>query len=65
MQFSISVEAYRGSAISSLLSVVLVDIIMRDIRKPAPWTLLHADDVMLVCEDSVISSTKWKLGATA
>nr|CDJ85576.1 RNA-directed DNA polymerase (reverse transcriptase) domain containing protein [Haemonchus contortus] len=28
-----------------------MDTIIRDLQKPAPWTLLYADDVMLASED--------------
>ncbi|VDO33754.1 unnamed protein product [Heligmosomoides polygyrus] len=28
-----------------------MDAITRDLQKPVPWTLLYADDVMLVSED--------------
>nr|CDJ85153.1 endonuclease-reverse transcriptase HmRTE-e01 [Haemonchus contortus] len=28
-----------------------MDAITKDLQKPAPWTLLHADDVMLASED--------------
>ncbi|VDO25035.1 unnamed protein product [Heligmosomoides polygyrus] len=28
-----------------------MDAITRDLRKPVPWTLLYADEVMLACDD--------------
>ncbi|VDP63282.1 unnamed protein product [Heligmosomoides polygyrus] len=30
---------------------VVMDAITRDLQKPVPWTLFHAEDVMLACKD--------------
>ncbi|XGW10232.1 hypothetical protein V3C99_012037 [Haemonchus contortus] len=49
--FPISVGVHQGSALSPLLFVVVMDAITKDLQKPAPWTLLYADDVMLASED--------------
>ncbi|VDP54188.1 unnamed protein product [Heligmosomoides polygyrus] len=51
MEFPISVGVHQGSVLSSLLFVVVMDAITRDLRKPVPCTLLYADEVMLSCED--------------
>ncbi|XGW17548.1 hypothetical protein V3C99_002275 [Haemonchus contortus] len=50
-EFPISVGVHQGSALSPLLFVVVMDAITKDLQKPAPWTLLYADDVMLASED--------------
>ncbi|VDO98885.1 unnamed protein product [Heligmosomoides polygyrus] len=50
-EFPISVGVHQGSALSPLLFIVVMDAISRDLQKPAPWTLLYADDVMLASED--------------
>ncbi|VDP23330.1 unnamed protein product [Heligmosomoides polygyrus] len=50
-EFPISVGVHQGSTLSPLLFVVVMDAITRDLQKPVPWTLLYADEVMLVCED--------------
>uniref|UniRef100_A0A7I4Y565 Reverse transcriptase domain-containing protein n=1 Tax=Haemonchus contortus TaxID=6289 RepID=A0A7I4Y565_HAECO len=50
-EFPISVGVHQGSALSPLLFVVVMDTITKDLQKPAPWTLLYADDVMLASED--------------
>ncbi|EYC20796.1 hypothetical protein Y032_0021g427 [Ancylostoma ceylanicum] len=42
--------AYEGSALSPLLFILVMDAITRDLQRPAPWTLLYADDVMLASE---------------
>ncbi|XGW33662.1 hypothetical protein V3C99_017798 [Haemonchus contortus] len=49
--FTISVGVHQGSTLSPLLFVVVLDAIIKDIQKPAPWTLLYAHDVMLASED--------------
>uniref|UniRef100_A0A7I4Y4S3 Reverse transcriptase domain-containing protein n=1 Tax=Haemonchus contortus TaxID=6289 RepID=A0A7I4Y4S3_HAECO len=49
--FPISVGVHQGSALSPLLFVVVMDAITKDLQKPAPWSLLYADDVMLASED--------------
>ncbi|VDP00996.1 unnamed protein product [Heligmosomoides polygyrus] len=51
MEFPISVGVHQGSALSPLLSVVVMDAITRDLQQPVPWTLLYADDVMLAREE--------------
>uniref|UniRef100_A0A7I4Z469 Reverse transcriptase domain-containing protein n=1 Tax=Haemonchus contortus TaxID=6289 RepID=A0A7I4Z469_HAECO len=50
-ELPISVGVHQGSALSPLLFVVVMDAITKDLQKPAPWTLLYADDVMLASED--------------
>ncbi|VDO19299.1 unnamed protein product [Heligmosomoides polygyrus] len=49
--FPISVGVNRGSALSPLLCVVVVDAISRDLQMAAPWTLLFCGVVILACED--------------
>ncbi|EYC40923.1 hypothetical protein Y032_0589g369 [Ancylostoma ceylanicum] len=49
-EFPISVGVHQGSALSPLLFVLVMDAITRNLQRPAPWTLLYADDVMLASE---------------
>ncbi|EYB87852.1 hypothetical protein Y032_0256g368 [Ancylostoma ceylanicum] len=49
-EFPISVGVHQGSALSPLLFILVMDAITRDLQRPAPWTLLYADDVMLASE---------------
>nr|CDJ95465.1 RNA-directed DNA polymerase (reverse transcriptase) domain containing protein [Haemonchus contortus] len=44
-------KIYRTVIRPVLLFVVVMDAITKDLQKPAPWTLLYADDVMLASED--------------
>lgn len=48
--FEIRVGVHQGSALSPLLFNLVMDYITADIQKPAPWSLLYADDVVLVAE---------------
>ncbi|VDO85254.1 unnamed protein product [Heligmosomoides polygyrus] len=61
MEFPIFVGVHQGSALSPLLFVVVMDAISRDLQRPAPWTLLYADDVMLACEDKI--EIQWQVQA--
>nr|CDJ82814.1 RNA-directed DNA polymerase (reverse transcriptase) domain containing protein [Haemonchus contortus] len=62
--FPISVGVHQGSALSPLLFVVVMDAITKDLQKPAPWTLLYADDVMLASEAKASSSHRCRPGPT-
>uniref|UniRef100_A0A7I4XRB9 Reverse transcriptase domain-containing protein n=1 Tax=Haemonchus contortus TaxID=6289 RepID=A0A7I4XRB9_HAECO len=59
-EFPISVGVHQGSALSPLLFVVVMDTITKDLQKPAPWTLLHADDVMLASVDKSELESQWR-----
>ncbi|EYC32664.1 hypothetical protein Y032_0002g1031 [Ancylostoma ceylanicum] len=50
-EFPITVGVHQGSALSPLLFILVIDAVTRDLQKPAPWTLLYADDVMIAAED--------------
>ncbi|EYC44370.1 hypothetical protein Y032_0463g1909 [Ancylostoma ceylanicum] len=50
-EFPITVGVHQGSALSPLLFIVVMDALTKDLQRPAPWTLLYADDVMLASED--------------
>uniref|UniRef100_A0A914US57 Reverse transcriptase domain-containing protein n=1 Tax=Plectus sambesii TaxID=2011161 RepID=A0A914US57_9BILA len=48
--FPIKVGVHQGSALSPLLFILVVDWATRSCQRPAPWTLLYADDVMIAHE---------------
>ncbi|EYC14719.1 hypothetical protein Y032_0039g119 [Ancylostoma ceylanicum] len=50
-EFPITVGVHQGSALSPLLLIVVMDALTKDLQRPAPWTLLYADDIMLASED--------------
>ncbi|VDO97033.1 unnamed protein product [Heligmosomoides polygyrus] len=53
MEFPISLGVHQGSALSTLLFVVIMDAISHDLQQPILWTLLYADDVMLASEHKI------------
>ncbi|EYC33056.1 hypothetical protein Y032_0002g578 [Ancylostoma ceylanicum] len=50
-EFPITVGVHRGSALSPLLFILVMDAVTRDLQKPALWTLLYANDVVIAAED--------------
>lgn len=47
-EFPVKVGIQKGSVLSLLLFIAVLDVITSDIRKAAPWNLLYTDDVILV-----------------
>ena len=49
-EFEIKVGLHQGSALSPYLFDLIMDVISEGIRSKAPWEMLFADDIVLVCE---------------
>ena len=49
-EFMIRVGMHQGSALSPYLFDFLMDVISEGVRSEAPWTMLFADDIVIVCE---------------
>ena len=49
--FNVKVGLHQGSAISSLLFVIIMGVLASEIDKEPPWAMLFADDLVL-CETS-------------
>ena len=45
------VGLHRGSAISSLLVVIIIDVITEDLEEGTPWAMVFADDLVLCDPD--------------
>jgi len=63
--FEVKVGMHQGSALSSLLFVIVVEAISSEFRVALPWELLNADDLVLVViaeteEDLIKRLNEWK-----
>jgi len=63
--FEVKVGMHQGSALSSLLFVIVVEAISSKFRVALPWELLNADDLVLVViaeteEDLIKRLNEWK-----
>ena len=48
--FEVKVGMHQGSALSSLLFVIVMEAISREFRVALPWQLLYADDLVVIAE---------------
>ena len=46
-EFPINVGVYRGSALSTLMFILLIDEATKECRRDEIWELLYADDLVL------------------
>ncbi len=62
-EFKIKVGLHQGSALSPYLFDLIMDVISEGIREEAPWIMLFADDIVLVCKTKAelrIKLSQWK-----
>lgn len=48
--FEVSVGVHQGSTLSLLLFYIVMNYVTKDLHKPAPWTLLYADNTNFILE---------------
>ena len=48
--FEVKVGMHQGSALSSLLFVIIMEAMSREFRVALPWELLYADDLAVIAE---------------
>ena len=48
--FEVKVGLHRGSALSPLLFIIIMDVLAEEARTKPPWAMLFADDLVLVSE---------------
>jgi len=54
---------HRGSALSPLLFVIVMEALSRELRVVLPWELLYADDLVVIAEtedDLIKKLNEWK-----
>ncbi|XP_046994384.1 uncharacterized protein LOC124606446 [Schistocerca americana] len=51
-EFPVKVRLHRGSALSPYLFDLIMDVLVKDVKKEAPWNMMFADDVV-PCEQSI------------
>jgi len=59
--FSITIRLHQGSALSPFLFAILKDELTRAIQAQIPWSMLFADDIVLVDETRVGINAKLDL----
>jgi len=50
-KFEIKVGVHQGSARSPLLFAVVMDCLTEEVRRPSPWDIMYADDVVICTND--------------
>jgi len=61
--FKVKVGMHQGSALSSLLFVIVMEALSREFRVALPWELLYADDLVVIAEtedDLTKRLNEWK-----
>ena len=51
-EFKVDVGVHQGSALSPFLFAVLMDEVTKEVRMEPPWTMLFADDIVIMSESS-------------
>ena len=60
-EIEIEVGLHQGSALSPLLSVIIIDVITEEIEEGKPWEMLFADDLVLCNPDREMMEMELRL----
>ena len=59
--FKVLVSAHQGSALCSLLFIIMMEALSREFRVSCPWELLYADDLAILSDS--LANLKNRLAA--
>ena len=59
--FKVSVSAHQGSALCSLLFIIVMEALSTEFRVSCPWELLYADDLAILSDS--LANLKNRLAA--
>ncbi|XP_065319053.1 uncharacterized protein LOC135927041 [Gordionus sp. m RMFG-2023] len=60
--FEMKVGLHQGSVLSSLLFILVMDVVTREMREGLPWELLYADDLVLMANSEEELRDKFSYG---
>ena len=60
--FPIDIGLHQGSALSSLLFIIVMDELAREIQDEVPWCMLFADDIVLIDKTRGALTRSWRSG---
>ena len=62
-EFGVKVGVHRGSVLSPLLFIIVLEVLSREFQTGCPWELLYADDLMISAEsmeELLVKLKTWK-----
>ena len=59
-EFGVNVGVHQGSILSSLLFILVLKALSRELRTSVPWELLYADDLVLISKSLDYCLSKFK-----
>ena len=59
-EFEVKVGVHQGSALSTLLLIIVLEALSREFRVGCPWGMFYADDLVILAETFEGLMTKWQ-----